>query len=284
MRAIARRQIFVYFRAMSFFGRISLCGLVAAALFAANGCSPTDSSQMDEEKEPHFVLGNSRFNEMDWNGAIEAFEESLEVNPHSAQAHYRLAQLFDTKEPDPAAAIYHYEQYLKLEPDANNHDVINQRIDSCKQQLATDVLQLPSAPAVQKQLDSLVDQNRQLQAQVDKLNAQLKDWNTYYANQQAALKSAGPQNNSAAPSQLTSATPDDISTQPTQPQSSPQNNSGTPKPVSTRPKSRTHVIASGETLAGIARKQGVSLSALEAANPGLNPKKLHVGQTVNLPP
>jgi LysM repeat protein len=284
MRTIARRRIFDYFRAMSFCGKISLCGLAAAALFAVNGCSPTDSSQMDEEKEPHFVLGNSRFNEMDWNGAIEAFEESLEVNPHSAQAHYRLAQLFDTKEPDPAAAIYHYEQYLKLEPDANNHDVINQRIDSCKQQLATDVLQLPSAPAVQKQLDSLVDQNRQLQAQVDKLNAQLKDWNAYYANQQAALKSS-PQNNSVASSPLTSPTPDDISTQPAQPQPSLQNNSVAPKPVPAKSqKSRTHIIASGETLAGIARKQGVSLSALEAANPGLNPKKLHVGQTVNLPP
>jgi len=250
------------------------------ALIAVNGCSPVDSGQMDEEKEPHFVLGNSRFNEMDWNGAIEAFEESLEVNPHSAQAHYRLAQLFDTKEPDPAAAIYHYEQYLKLSPDAKNSDVINQRIDSCKQQLATDVLQLPSAPAVQKQLDSLVDQNRQLQAQVDKLNAVIKQWNAYYASQQSALKPSGSQN-SIAPMPASSPTPDDISSQPTQPQIA----ASTPAPVPARPqKARTHIVISGETLAGIARKQGVSLTALESANPGVNPKKLHVGQPLNLPP
>jgi LysM repeat protein len=42
-------------------------------------------------------------------------------------------------------------------------------------------------------------------------------------------------------------------------------------------------VVSGETLAGIARKQGISLAALEAANPGVNPKKLKAGQMLNLP-
>jgi LysM repeat protein len=36
-------------------------------------------------------------------------------------------------------------------------------------------------------------------------------------------------------------------------------------------------------LAAIARKSGVNLAALEAANPGVTPKKLHVGQALNLP-
>jgi LysM repeat protein len=277
---------------MSFFGRMSLSLLTAVVLAAANGCSPPgDTNQIDEEKEPHFVLGNSRCNEMDWNGAVEAFEESLEVNPHSAEAHYRLAQLFDTKVSDPAAAIYHYQEYLKLEPDAKNRDVINERIDSCKQQLATDVLQLPSAPAVQKQLDSLVEQNRQLQAQVDKLTAQLKEWNAYYVSEQAALKAgfnpanlAGAQAHPAA----ASPTPDDISSapQPTQPQPQPKPTIvTTPRSAAAREqKARTHLVESGETMASIARKHGVSLAALEEANRNINPKKLHVGQLINLPP
>ncbi|MGC9941305.1 MAG: LysM peptidoglycan-binding domain-containing protein [Verrucomicrobiota bacterium] len=270
---------------MSFFGRIILCFLTAAFLTAVNGCSPGDSGQIDEEKEPHFLLGNSRCNEMDWNGAVEAFEDSLEVNPHSAEAHYRLAQLFDTKVPDPAAAIYHYQEYLKLEPDAKNRDVISQRIDSCKQQLATDVLQLPSAPAVQKQLDSLVEQNRQLQATVDTLNAQLRDWNAYYAS----LKQAG--NAGTVPAvqpATTSVTPDDISSQPSQPQPQTQPTLtvvNKAKPALTRAeRSHTHIVASGETMASIARKHGLSLSALEDANPSVNPKKLHVGQLIILPP
>jgi LysM repeat protein len=42
-------------------------------------------------------------------------------------------------------------------------------------------------------------------------------------------------------------------------------------------------VTSGETLASIARKQGLSLAALEAANPTVNPKKLRAGQVVVLP-
>jgi LysM repeat protein len=47
---------------------------------------------------------------------------------------------------------------------------------------------------------------------------------------------------------------------------------------------RTHTVVAGETFAAIARKSGVGLAALEAANPGVTPKKLRVGQTLNLPP
>jgi LysM repeat protein len=36
-------------------------------------------------------------------------------------------------------------------------------------------------------------------------------------------------------------------------------------------------------MASIARKRGVSLAALRAANPGVDPKKIKAGQTLNLP-
>jgi LysM repeat protein len=42
-------------------------------------------------------------------------------------------------------------------------------------------------------------------------------------------------------------------------------------------------IAKGDTLAVIAKKNGVSLKALEAANPKLNPKKLKIGDKVTIP-
>ena len=118
---------------------------------------------------------------MDFQGAIEAFEQSLEANPHSATAHFELGWLYDEKTADPAAAIFHYQQYLKLNPNAENADVIKQRIYRCKQQLAADVLPLPSAPAAQQQLERLSEQNRQLQDETAK-------WRAYYASQLAAAK------------------------------------------------------------------------------------------------
>jgi len=85
---------------------LGVCAMAAGVTL--NGCSSSDQSQLDEEKEPHFVLGRGRVNAMDYQGAIEAFEQSLEANPHSAAAHFELGWLYDEKVPDPAAAIYHY--------------------------------------------------------------------------------------------------------------------------------------------------------------------------------
>ncbi len=239
---------------MKFWNRIILCATAVSLGVAPGGCEPSSQSAADDVKEPHFVLGQNRVNAMDYAGAVEAFEESLEANPHSAAAHFQLAMLYDEKENNPAAAIYHYQQYLRFDPKAPNADIVNQHINTCKQQLAADVLQLPSSPAAQQQLQQLADKNRQLQDEVDK-------WRAYYASQLAAAKTnLPPQPNTAAVS--------------------------SPPVVANPPvaKPRTHIVAAGETPAAIARKYGVNLNALLAANPGLNPKKLRVGQPVNLPP
>jgi LysM repeat protein len=253
---------------MSFWGRFNLCLLTATLTLALNGCSPSESSQLDDEKEPHFVLGKNRVNAMDYVGAIEAFAQSLEANPHSAAAHFQLACLFDTKQLEPAAAIYHYQEFLRLNPKADNAEVIRQRIYSCKQQLATDVLPLPSAPAAQKQLEDLAEKNRRLQDEVEK-------WRAYYTAQQSASKSGlSSAQNSVS---VASPTPDDVTAAPVVSPAVPS------KPPVSATKPRAHIVAAGETLAGIARKSGVSLTALQSANPGVTPKKLRVGQTLNLP-
>ena len=247
---------------MSFWGKLNFCLPVALLLLAVNGCAPSESGPLDDEKEPHYVLGKGRVNAMDYAGAIEAFNEALEVNPRSAAAHFQLACLFDTKSSEPAAAIYHYQEFLRLNPKADNAEVIRQRIYSCKQQLAADVLPLPSAPAAQKQLEDLAEKNRRLEDEVQK-------WRAYYAAQQAAPKIS----------------PTTVPNNPVTAQT-PAGNSAATAPRSQTvhaAKPRTHVVAGGETLAGIARKAGVSLAALQAANPGVTPKKLRVGQTVNLP-
>jgi LysM repeat protein len=265
--AIARRAKFDYVPVMSFFGKpVFNVSAATIILFALTGCSPSDQSWSDEEKEPHFVLGQSRVNAMDYQGAIEAFEQSLDANPHSAAAHYQLACLFDTRESDPAAAIYHYQQYLKLDPAAQNLDVIHSRITTCKQQLAADVLPLPSAPVVQQQLEKLAEQNRLLQAEVDK-------WRAFYASQPKT--NSPPQNNSAPVANSNPVPPPQIS--PAQTPIANANHSGNSAP-------HTHAVAAGETEAAIARKFGVKLSALQAANPGVNPGHLRIGQVLNLPP
>ncbi|HEX3890502.1 MAG TPA: hypothetical protein VHX90_06590, partial [Verrucomicrobiae bacterium] len=205
------------------------------------GCDPGQSS-LDDKKEPHYILGENRVNAMDYQGAVEAFEQSLEVNPHSAAAHFELACLFDEKISDPAAAIYHYQQYLKIDSKAENAEVVNARIATCKQQLASDVMAMPSAPAAQRELERLTDQNRQLQDQIDAL----KKWNDYYAAQLAAKSNSIPAQNNFVAQQIQN---------PVQPsQIIPSQNPIVNHPANSA--SRTHAVASGETEAAIARKFG----------------------------
>ncbi|MDD5138780.1 MAG: LysM peptidoglycan-binding domain-containing protein [Verrucomicrobiales bacterium] len=242
---------------MEFWNRTVCSALAVCFGLALAGCAPAGSGAADDEKEPHYVLGQSRVNSMDFQGAVEAFEESLAANPRSAAAHFQLAMLYDEKEANPAAAIYHYQQYLRFEPKAGNAEVVAQRIYTCKQQLAADVLPLPSTPAVQQQLQQLADTNRFLQLQLE-----------YYTRQLAAVKTnlPPPPNNFAPPSSTTIPA---------------RTAAANPRPSAARP--RTHTVAANETPSSIARKYGVTLTALLAANPGLNPKKLRVGQSINLP-
>ncbi len=267
---------------MSFRIRFLFVCLLAAAF---SGCTPADQS---DEKEPHYALGISRVNAMDYQGAVEAFEESLDVNPHSAAAHYQLGMLYENQESDPAAAIYHYEQYLKFDPSAENADIIRQHISACKQQLAAAVLPLPSAPQAQEQLEKLVDQNRQLQQQVQNLQETLKQWNVWYANQTAA------KSNSSLPQDITlSQQPDPgSSTQPTEPVEPVQ----PVQPAAPRPKpvtpvhteiplahGHTYVVEHGETAMAICRKFGVHLAELRASNPAVNLSHIRPGEVLNIP-
>jgi LysM repeat protein len=61
----------------------------------------------------------------------------------------------------------------------------------------------------------------------------------------------------------------------------------TPPPVVVQPPAAPagteYVIVHGDTLAKIAKKNGVTLSALKAANPGVEPTKLKVGQKLTIP-
>ncbi len=45
----------------------------------------------------------------------------------------------------------------------------------------------------------------------------------------------------------------------------------------------SHVVAANETLLSIASRYGLTLEALEAANPGINPRLLSIGQTLVIP-
>ena len=248
------------------FSRIASLLLASQVL---SGCLP--SAPRDEEKEPYFLAGKSRVNTMDFKGAIESFEKAVEVNPKSAPAHFELAWLYDQKESDPAAAIYHYERYLKLAPNSGKEDMVKTRILACKQQLALTVSLGPVTEKQQREFEQLMAENKSL-------HVKLEEWSAYAARLQ------GLTNHTGAGSRATRGVQSSGSGQLATGGTSPQNVSNPGRtPIAPAAASRTHIVKAGETPILIARKYGVRVETLMAANPGMDARRLQVGKALAIP-
>jgi LysM repeat protein len=263
------------FSAKRLFGLAMLAGLLAMT-----GCTLTDAGPVDEEKEPHFLEGKARVNSLDYAGAIESFEKALEVNPTSASAHFELGCLCDQREADPAAAIYHYEHYLKLRPNGENGERARTRITACKQELARAVSLGPVTQNLQRDFEQLTEQNKKLTEDNKTLRDELERW-----------KASSPTGRPPEPAIQPNAAPNGARSVQFASAQIPVNNSGAEAFGSSRsirsnsipPGAKTYTVKAGDTPAGIARKYGVKLDALMAANPKLDARRMRIGQTLAIP-
>jgi len=151
---------FAYLQAMTFSVGLFRTAVLLLAACVLGGCAP--SAPGDEEREPYFLAGKSRVNSMDFEGAVKSFEKAVEVNPNSAAAHFELGVLYDTRESDPAAAIYHYQRYLELQPNSGKEGLLKTRILACKQQLAQSVSLGPVSERQQRAFEQLAEENKRL--------------------------------------------------------------------------------------------------------------------------
>jgi LysM repeat protein len=236
------------------------------------GCFPVTDSQTDEKREPHFINGKALVGQMDYQGAIDSFEKSLEVNPRSASAHFELGWLYEDKANDPAAAIYHYQQYLKFSAHPDQADVVHQHITSCKLELAKTVSAVgPLASPAQRELERVLLENKQLHDTVAALQSQLDQQRATPVVRTPVTVTPLPQERAENPTpQRSVVTP-------------PHSTERVVATSSTHPIPKTYSIKAGDTPSALARKFGVTLNALMAANPQVNPKHLHVGQILNIP-
>lgn len=244
--------------------------LLALACLLLSGCLP--SAPGEEEKEPHFLAGRNRVNSLDFRGAIESFEKALEANPRSASAHFELGWLFDQKEPDPAAAIYHYERYLKLFPNSGKEELVKTRILACKQQLAQAISLAPGMEKLQRDLEQLTTENKRLREELEK-------WRASASRLQSSAASPTPAIPGPREVQLPSP-----SAAVTTGAALPAGGSPNRLPSVPPAPARTHTVKKGETPTTIARIYGVKVESLLAANPRLNPRRMQVGQVLKVPP
>jgi tetratricopeptide (TPR) repeat protein len=264
--------------------------LILPVLLLLAGCFPASRTDLQEEKDPHYLAGKSRMDNRDFDGAIEAFEKALENNPRSAAAHLELGLLHEQRRNDFATAIYHYQKHLQFRPQSNVADSVAERINSCRLQLAGTVPYAMLNRQVNSEITRLNEENNALRKQVEQLNTQLA-----LAAANPGLSSQQPLPGQASPVHPVHPVPPAI---PSQPQTAANRLGSSPLPSSTMPpraaetfrsdsnrpaRVRPHTVQARETVFSISRRYKVSPAEILAANPGLVPERLRVGQTINVP-
>ncbi len=257
---------------MTFSAATRRAALALLGALLLSGCTDSSQSQMDEERESHFLMGKSRVSAMDYPAAIESFEKALMVNPRSSAAHFELACLYENRELDPAAAIYHYQEYLKLRPNAENTEIVNQHVLALKQDLVKTVSLGPVTERQQKEFERVVQENKRLTDEVEK-------WRAYAGQLQKMTNQAPP---TPAVNRVTQRDLEVDSARSNATINSVRNNARSNTPAASTP--RTHTVQAGETPSTIAKKYRIKVEALMSANPRLDARRMRVGQTVNLPP
>jgi LysM repeat protein len=233
-------------------------GLSLAACVLLAGCLPSAQGPLDEQREPHFLTAKARAASLDYSGAIEAYEAALEANPRNGSAHYELGLLCE-KEGDYAAAIYHLQRYLKLRPDAPNAQVIQDRISADKMELSKTAAFAPVTQNLEREFQKLAEEKQTLKAELERTQAELNQWR--------AQANSRPN------------TPPTTTTRPPDP-----NSGGATRPPSLEPRTTSaHKVQAGETFTSIASRHRISVTQLQAANPGVDSRRLKVGQTLTIP-
>jgi LysM repeat protein len=234
-----------------------------------SGCLPPSDSPLDEQKEPYFAAGMRRLSSFDYRGAVEAFEKAIVANPRSASAHFQLGLLYEQKvseENSYAVAIYHYNKFLQLQPKSEYAEIVRQRIIACKHELAKPIALAPGAQSVLRDLERLRVENAQLKVQ-------LEAWAAAATNRAASLPPTQPLIQ-PHPGYGQTSGPLPTITMPSR---------TNPPPNVPRPALRTHKVQSNETPTTIAKKYGITPKALMEANPGIDARRLKIGQVLNVP-
>lgn len=284
--------------------------------FLLSGCFPLTRSGLEDEKDPHYLEGSSRLGSRDYEGAMQSFQRALQTNPNNAAAHLQLGVLYDEWKNDNASAIYHFQKHLEARPDSSMAEVVKEKIVGCTRELAQKVALVVAPADIQKEMARLAEASEQYQLEITRLRQQLAEkprviTNTVYVTREVPVPTPMPEDDPEEPApepdpvrvaetplpRPFQSRPDPTPQRDPDPEPAPAVNSSggwvpthitppagrRPTPVAARPSRIAHRLKKGETIAGLARQYGVSIRAITAANPGMNPNRVLAGETVYIP-
>jgi len=235
------------------------------------GCVPPGGSGQNEEGDPDFRVGMNRKQAGNYARAIESFERALHRNPQSAAAHFELGLVYYQNVTNYVAAIYHLEKVERLQPGFSRIDLVRDLIKNSRQELLR---------------GAMGGFNRQMQMEMERLG-QLHRENDVLRQEVAQLRAQLGQREQAASPRADPMGAGSFAAEPAEPIGAavplltrtlePPRRATTPGPV------LTYSVRPGDTLYSIARRHQLTEAALRAANPGVVPSRLSVGQVIRIP-
>ena len=291
--------------------RWPLIGCLAAALLGA-GCDRLTKGEEDERHEANFLNAINLQTQGRDDEALKAFNRALEANPQSASAHREIGQLCLDKKRDYALAVFHLRRHQQIKAARSSKATkdpgdyaVEQQIKQAQILLAAEFTDQIGQQQNQSKIDELKRRNAELETTVARLNQQLAlrgapgivpnpvppqpspQVRTQAVARPGVPTAAGPAKD-VAPAPAPAATVSQPATSIAAPvavarPTAMKTETPAPKPVSRAAAARTHVVKAGEIPAAIARRYGISVQELMAANKGIDPRRMRAGQTLNLP-
>ncbi len=234
---------------------------LGGALLAGAGCGSTSLRDQREERDPLLKRAREKKNAQDIPGAVEAYLRAIDKRPQLARAHLELAWIYDHDLEDYVRAIYHYQRYLELNPNAEKQDLVRDLIAHARISFAASLPDQPSEAI--RRISMLEQENATLRAQLESTPPARATASA--AAPVAVAPTPAPVAQPAAPVAAKPATPS--------------------APVTMTP----YVVQPGDTLSRIAgkvygdsRKWQQIYDANRSALPG-GPQSVKVGQTLSIP-
>jgi hypothetical protein len=293
------------------FPRSSSLGVLAAfsALALGSvlvaGCDRSDKAlSAEDDTNPHFHAASARVQERNFADAAKEYEEALRANPGVARAHYELGLLYGDHLNDPIAAMYHFEEYLRLRPGSEASPQAQARLDNAKIAFAAT---LPNSPVQNAEaFVKLQSDNQALQRDLEEANRKAADLGAKLASAQKELSAASPDlqadgaptpalhdTNSPAAAAAANPAPAEAENAPAPaPAPAPVQAVAVPAPAPAVPgeAARSYTIGAGDTLWKISKKFypgkiNEGIEKIKAANPDTLPpgKPLKIGTALRIP-